>query len=76
MYSEGRERIYGANLFHVKRFRFECGDVDLLVSLLCLSEGASRELASLVGHEMAPVREHQVLQVQHLPRPQLQGTQV
>ena len=64
---------YEDHLFDVEWFRLECRDVDLFVALLGLSEGSSRELASLVGHEMTAIREHKVLQVQHLPRPQLHG---
>ena len=53
-------------LLDIKGFGFECRDVDFLVSLLGLSERAPGQLAPFVGHEMAPLVEYQVLQVQSL----------
>ena len=46
----------------------------LLVSLLCLSEGAAGKLASLVGHEVAALVEDQVLQIHCLAGAQLLNT--
>ncbi len=40
--------------------------MDLLKALLALSEGATGQLAALVGHEVAALCKRQVLQVQDL----------
>ncbi len=45
--------------------------MDLLEALLALSEGATGQLAALVGHEVAALCERQVLQVQDLTGAQL-----
>ncbi len=43
--------------------------MDLLEALRALSEGATGQLAALVGHEVAALCERQVLQVQDLTGP-------
>ena len=58
-------------LLDIEGFGFECWDMDFLVPLLGLSEGATGQLAPLVGHEMAAVCEDHVLQIQHLARTKL-----
>ena len=45
--------------------------MDFFVAFLALSEGTTRQLATLVGHKVAPVREYQVLEVQDLAGAQL-----
>ena len=70
----GREASTGLQaLLHVKRLRLLGGNMDLLVALLRLAEGAARQLAALVGHEVAAITEGQVLQIKHFARTQLEG---
>lgn len=58
-------------LLHIKQLRLRSRDMDFLVTLLCLAEGATRQLATLVGHKTTPFIECQVLEVKHLTRTKL-----
>lgn len=60
----------GTHLVRPKGLGLKGGDVNFLVALALLAERAIRQLASLVGHEVASLGKHEVLQVQHLPRSQ------
>lgn len=54
------------NLVIGEGFGFERGHVDLFVTFALFAKRAVRELATLVGHEVAPLREGQVVEVQEL----------
>ena len=38
----------------------------VLIKKICLPEGAVRQLTALIGHEMRPLREGQLIQAEHL----------
>lgn len=54
------------NLVVSEGFGFERGHMDLFVTFALLAKRAVRQLATLVGHEVAPLREGQVVEVQKL----------
>lgn len=56
------------NLIIRKRFRFEGRHVDFFISFALFTKRAVWQLTALVGHEMAPLTESQVIKVQHLSR--------
>lgn len=55
-----------ANLIFSEGFGFERRHVHLLITFALLAKGAIRQLATLVGHEVAPLGEGQVVQIQQL----------
>lgn len=58
----------GANLIFSEGFGLERRHMHLFVTFALLAKGAIRQLATLVGHEVAPLGEGQVVQVQQLSR--------
>ena len=59
-------------LLHLEGFRLLRGHVYLLVPFLGLAERAAGQLATLVGHEVAPLVEGKVVKVEHFPRTKLE----
>lgn len=56
------------NLIIRKGLGLQCRYVDFFVTLALFAEGAVGQLATLVGHEMTPLCEGQVIEVQKLTR--------
>lgn len=58
--------VYCSHLIFFKGLRFQCRNVDFLVALPLLTERPIRELALLIGHQMASLSECKVIDIQQL----------